>query len=295
MKVEKIVGNIGVLIRDEIQKSMIAKKTIEKEKESFDTLRGIKKAILNLEDLNEVLENRRNFILKNPKKKLNEFFVFGQFVLDFEGDIRTIDKGIKESQVIIPGRAVVENLKCLLKENGNFWLGHSEFAIPKPKSICPICQKELTLDDVNNCVNISDEFYHFDCYQQKQINDEVDCFKKNVIDLVYDLEEYEIKILGNEYCSEDCCIDKPWILLKTPEGDIKMGWNKRRNISIEWQENYMPFNIKELFSIFRIDNGNNRAVFVKNYEDAKLYIQTVRKTVKVTDLKDKQLLLTKFD
>jgi RNA polymerase subunit RPABC4/transcription elongation factor Spt4 len=280
MKIEKVIGNIGDLIVTEIQKSMIAKKTTEKEKEPFDTLRGIKKAVFSLEDLNEVLENRKNFVLKNPKVKLNEFFIFGQFLLNEEGEVRTIYKG-KNKRVIIEGRPDVERVENLLKIEGGFWLDCNEFSIPKSGSICPICQNELTINDVNNCVNISDEFYHFDCYKNKQKDDEISDFKQNVIAHVYDSSEYGIKILANDCESREFLTDKPMILLRTPEGDIKLGWNEREKISIEWQENYKPFNIKLLFNIFKIDIRKHRAVLVKNYEEAKLYLHKVRENVKI--------------
>jgi hypothetical protein len=277
MKIEKVIGNIGVLIREEIQKSISAKKMLDKEKEPFDTLRGIKKSVLNLEDLNEVLENRKNFASKNPKQKLNEFFLFGQFLLDEYGEVRTIDEG-RGKRVVIEGRPNVERVESFLKTQGGFWFGDNEFSIPQPNSICSICQKELKIADVNNCVNISDEFYHFDCYQKKQEEDEISELKQNLIDHVYDSSEYGIKILEKNDDSKEFLTDKPIILLQTPEGDIKLGREKGK-ISIEWQENYKPFNIKLLFNIFKININNHRAVVVKNYEEAKMYIHKVRENV----------------
>jgi hypothetical protein len=251
-------------------------KKMEELKESFDTLGGIKNSISDLEKLSQMLEMRRRFVLENPSKKLNCFFVFGQFLLDEDGDIRTIDKGISNERVLIKTISDVETLSNLTKEKGKFWFGHSEFTIPIKNIICGHCQKELTIADVNNCLKIDNDFYHYNCHKEYLIQKKVDELIDKIFKKIYVVDRSQVSILPNGYCKKACCEDKPWIVVKTIDGDIKVGWNKQKNISIQWQENYKEFDIEILqkFSIF--DDSRERAVFAYNYDFARVCVKLVK-------------------
>ena len=48
-----------------------------------------------------------------------------------------------------------------------------------------------------------------------------------------------VEDIPNGYCSRGCCRHRPWFLITTPIGRIKIGWRKRV-ISITWDETNRP-------------------------------------------------------
>lgn len=69
---------------------------------------------------------------------------------------------------------------------------------------------------------------------------EIDKLSRGLMDIVYD--EAPFDLLPNGYCNQECCKHIPWLKFHTPDGDIVIGWRKRV-ISIEWQENFKPFDM----------------------------------------------------
>lgn len=68
----------------------------------------------------------------------------------------------------------------------------------------------------------------------------------------------QFELLPNGYCHKDCCSCILWFLFHTIDGDIIMGQRKRVT-STEWQENYKPFDMDELFGtedVTKLERGN---------------------------------------
>lgn len=55
-----------------------------------------------------------------------------------------------------------------------------------------------------------------------------------------------IKQIPNEYCSQPCCFSRPWFMITTRIGHIKMGWRKRV-ISIDWSGTEVQAKAQDLF------------------------------------------------
>lgn len=59
--------------------------------------------------------------------------------------------------------------------------------------------------------------------------------KLRAVFLLADIEVKSFHRLPNGYCPEDCCSHRPWALVETKYGLIKIGWRKKV-ISIEWSK-----------------------------------------------------------
>ena len=248
---------------------------------TFDTMNGIKKSLLSLSDLNEMLQNRMLFHMAHPNEPLNEFMIFGCFWLDEYAQITSLKKTQKDNANTY---ADVEEYQTFKMNNSKNLIFTSDgYDIPAANSICPCCNKQLTIDDIKNnpCVYIDGKFYHDSCWRNYRKLIEVDKFTRQLMNCIYKEKDYKFELLPNGYCHEDCCSHIPWFLFHTIDGDIIMGWRKRV-ISIEWQENYKSFDMDELFSeeeVTKWDEAGKRGIHAWGKEKACEYLKKVLKEV----------------
>lgn len=215
-------------------------------RESFDTIEGIERSLISLESFNQMLINRKRFNKMKPNEKLAEFWVLGCFCLDQYGQLLAVDKSEKYN--IIPCKDV-EDYAEFCENNRNFTLTglNGGFTVPSSGSVCQCCGKEFTIEDVKqNCIQDSGKYYHESCYRNYQRFIEVDRFTRGIMNHVYEMFKYTFDLLPNGSCNRKCCSHIPWFMFHTEHGDIKMG-SKNKVIFIEWQENYLPFDITEVF------------------------------------------------
>ena len=203
-------------------------------------------------------------------------FWLGQF-----GQVMSVKKTAKGK---LRTNGDVEDYETFKRLNSKgFTLTSGGYAIPTAGSVCPCCGKTLTIDDVKNnpCVYISGKFYHDSCWRNYRKLTEVDKFTLRMMDLIYKSTDYHFELLPNGYCHEDCYSYIPWFLFHTIDGDIIMGWRKRV-ISIEWQENYKPFDMNELFGsedVTKWEEGGKRGIHAWGKEKAYEYLKKALKTV----------------
>lgn len=246
----------------------------------FDTVQGIRRSLSNLEMLNEMLENRRLFSkVYGNSARLNEFMLFGCFWLDTFGQIMSVEKTTFGKLKVTRD---IERYEEFCANNGGFTLTSGGYNIPKADSICPCCGKKITIEDIKNnpCVYEEGEMHHDACLRNYKKLTEIDKFTRRLMDLIYKEEDYTFDLLPNGYCSQYCCSHKPWFMFHTPDGDIEMGWRKRV-ISIEWQENYKPFDM-ELFKdedVTKWGDKGKRGIHAWGNEKAYQYLATVLKAV----------------
>jgi len=102
--------------------------------------------------------------------------------------------------------------------------------------------------------------------RQKDIRDKFNaCFDCQVF----------MKQIPNEYCPNYCCVDKPWFIVQTKKGAIKIGWRKRV-ISIDWKDSDIKATADELFP----DEDTTKAgqlIHAWGYDKAKEYITILMK------------------
>lgn len=203
----------------------------------FDSTDGIRKSLKSLAAFHEMLNLRKLWTLNNKGKKLNEFVVYGKYVLDSLGQILLIK--YFDYEYTMPDVCTLEYFRENVK---TFGTTHHP-PIPKSNSACPCCGKKFSLSDLKKTAFglVNGKIAHESCrktyYHAKEINE----MTSNIMDLVYkDCPDFDL--LPNGYCNQDCCSHIPWFKFHTPDGDIVIGWRKRV-ISIEWQENFKPFDM----------------------------------------------------
>lgn len=248
---------------------------------TFDTVRGIEKSLLSLSDLNEMLQNRRIFLKAHESERLNEYMLCGCFWLDQFGQIMSVEKTAKGK---LKTKGDVEEYETFCRHNSKgFNLTSNGYAIPTAGSACPCCGKTFTIEDVkdNPCVYVDGKFYHDSCWRNYRKLTEVDKFTRRMMSVLYKDADYQFELLPNGYCNQDCCSHIPWFLFHTIDGDIIMG-RRKRVISIEWQENYKPFDINELFGteeVTKWGNGRKRGIHAWGYDKAYEYLKKVLEAV----------------
>jgi hypothetical protein len=86
-------------------------------------------------------------------------------------------------------------------------------------------------------------------------------------------EPIYVQAIPNGYCSSGCCRHRPWFVVTTPVGRIKIG-HRKRVINIDWSESDVHKSAEQLFpkeDVTKID----RSIHAWGYEKAKEYIQTI--------------------
>lgn len=253
---------------------------------TFDTVEGIEKSLLNLSDLNEMLKNRKLFLRAYGGEKLNVFMIFGCFWLDQSGEVLSVEKKKNRNLVSIYD---VEDYKTIRKNNNNEGLIHLTsgfYDIPTPGLICPCCCKPFTINDIknNSCVHVDGKFYHDICYRRYKKLTEVDKFTRRMVGLIYKDADYQFELIPNGYYlgDKDYSSYIPWILFHTIDGDIIIGTWGTTVILIEWQKNYKPFNMNELFGtedVTKWEEEGKRGIKVKDKNKAYKYLKMVLDTV----------------
>lgn len=201
----------------------------------FDTVEGIEKSLGDLESFNQMLCNRRLF--RATGKELKEFVVFGNYWLDKFGQVWTCNttEGFRKT---VP-KVITKRKFSLMAEDVIYCFGDY---IPEAGSTCPCCGKEFTIKDVayGRFGVVKGKICHDKCRRKYEHYREIDRLARMIVDIVYDKPQYEL--LPNGYCHKECCEHIPWLKFHTSDGDIIIGWRKRV-ISIEWQENFKPFDM----------------------------------------------------
>lgn len=236
----------------------------------FDTVEGIDASLVGLREFNAVIRNRMRYKKRHPNGQLHQFVVWGKYLLNDEAQVCRIRREDGKAAII---QAPVEPLGQFEHNNDCSYTivkGVIPFAIPAPNSCCPCCGKTLTIYDVKDgyCVYVNDKFYHEKCYQEYTKANEVLEIIAGLVAYVYDIDEYYYEYrhaLGGGYSS---------FLVHTKSGDIII--EKRKNIiSIEWQENFKPFDIKEVFSgedTIKWNKNGKRGIYAVTEERAFRYL-----------------------
>ena len=213
-------------------------------RKDFDSVDGIKKSLSSLSKINKMLTDRKRFIKAFPNEKLNEYIIFGRFLLNSYGKFQSIEISTQSLNVSYKD---VERLEILKRKNPNLQYTLSYFNIPDEDSICPCCGKKFTIDDlkVSPCVYADGKFYHFSCYENYMKLSLIFKFTKQLMDKVYTYS-YQFQLLQEKLKENNPLLPSISLLFNTPDGDIVIS-QKKNTIYIEWLENYKPFDIHELF------------------------------------------------
>ncbi len=92
-----------------------------------------------------------------------------------------------------------------------------------------------------------------------------------------------VEEIPNGYCNQPCCCHKPWFIVTTPIGHIKIGWRKRV-IAIDWTRTVQKKKTKDMFPnedvTMNSDYEDTRYIHAWGYEKAKEYIDKLHEVPK---------------
>jgi hypothetical protein len=256
-------------------------KEIELKENVFNTDDGIESYIVDLKSLHEII-NIRRVAYRKKHMKLNEFVWHNLLCFDAYGQTFTISEQVP-NEFKIPK---VENMTIpysYYRKMHNKFILYSSY-IPGPDEICRECGKKWSLDDLNDySVDEAEDYkllyFHKDCRKKYNERTQLEEFQ-NIFPGVYDLKDLKFVAIKNEYCSCEKC--KPWFMVETPDGCVKIGWRKRV-ISIEWLDSYKDFS--EKFEDQNVTKGfghcgNERFIHAWNIEDAAAYLKRAKDGIK---------------
>ncbi len=235
----------------------------------FDTLQSIKKSLHSLLALENIIKSRKMFAKSHSDAELKEFVVFKRLILTHDGKLGYCTGDYPQ---------IKEDVE---EVSHNSWYPHSD--IPSASAVCPCCGKPFTIEDVKNgTYKFVDHMpWHIDCWhdyrRRKEIYKVINCLMDYVYEPVKDQCQYEL--LPNGYWKDAPYI--PWFLYHTPDGDIIVGWRKRV-ISIEWQENFKPFDFEKLFgseNVIKWQENGKRGIYARGKDKAMEYLKKALKAV----------------
>jgi hypothetical protein len=139
--------------------------------------------------------------------------------------------------------------------------------MPSRNDICPNCNQRWNLNNLRDVIKQEEFMYHEDCnkfvlYEKTKKQFDYICSKV--------FENYSIHAIKNEYGSAN--YNGSWFIIKTENGDIKIGWRKRV-ILIEWLDSYkiFSFNGKDE-DVTKYFSGKQRYIHAWSVEKAIEYL-----------------------
>lgn len=115
-------------------------KEINKERDNLDSLYYVRRSIRSIEGLNILLRRRHEFYEKYHLM-LDEFVLWGRYLLTFRGTVQEID------QKFLCGKPVdLTTLNDFLKMISS--LRTKEIKLPQKTCVCAKCHKLITIEDV---------------------------------------------------------------------------------------------------------------------------------------------------
>ena len=223
---------------------------VEIKEEDVNSLEGIKTRVGDLDSLNQLLKDRCIYYKSQSEdKRLNKYILFGKYEIDNFAQIWEL---VDEEQIDVPDVCTpieFENAFRRAKNGKNCSRWTASSVIPKEGECCPWCTKRFTIEDVKKGKFgiINGKTAHDSCRKEYEHEREINKIINQLMAYIYK-EGLTYEILPNGYWGSDAS-HIPWFMCHTPDGDIKIGWRKRV-ISIEWQDNFKPFDI----SIFNSEN-----------------------------------------
>ena len=241
-----------------------------------NSLDGVTCSMQNLKLLNKLLSDRMIYNYQLGRGRLNEYVIFGRYRLDKSGKVWTL-----KEEYEVPGMPLactqnefIETYNKVKSYKLASWEGICN--IPDEGESCPWCTKKFTIDDVKNgrFDIINGKIAHLQCTKQYEHEREINKIIY-LMELVYK-DGLTFDLIPNGYCKNPCCAHIPWFLCHTPDGDIEIG-RREREISIEWKENFKPFDM----SIFDSKNVTKweRGIHAWGIDKAYEYIKKVKDTV----------------
>jgi len=206
--------------------------------DDYDTAEGLDRTIQTLSDIHDVRHERHKAGYERHEN-LNEFIVLGRFWMDTCGNFMpcTFDHydGQKKYDAdwlhnSLPKVVTLDQVKI----TGVSITGNMDTNLPKPGDKCEECGDEWTLE---NCHDVT-PYRHENNIKRHKYCAYVALVHKAFIEYTdmlvrAGMAKCPLIPIQNEYWNEPQ--SEPWFLIRTPRGDIKIGWRKSV-INIDWKD-----------------------------------------------------------
>lgn len=247
-----------------------------KSRVQFDSVCGIESSLTSFSVFRQLLNNRCIYHFCNSNTPLNEFVVNSCILLDQFGQVFRIEIEDGNKDLVKHG---VETKRDFFRRIGKKSVLIYGYSIPMLDVKCPCCGKRIKLKDIwnNNVDKYDGEYYHNNCWRNYRRQKEIAKIIGNLVEIIYKPGDFTYELLPNGYCSRSCCSHIPWFLVHTIDGDFVIGWRKRV-ISIEWQENFTKFDMKELFdceNVTKWEENGKRGIHAWGKDKAYEYLYKV--------------------
>lgn len=233
------------------------------EDEDFNSADNIEKSLSSYEDFYNILRKRKAYY-DTTRNYNKEFLINGVLYLDVFGQV---EKCSFDSKIDFPKVVAKEDLEKYLADVR--W-SRTMAEIPNPKETCKICGKKFELSDIlsgNTIKRIesNDEFdyySHEDCYYKK-VRKENEEYILDCISSVFEKNDCAFKEIPNEYgCNCKLCQNRPWFVVTTAYGKIKLGARKRvDSITFYKEGKFGGVNFAELFKGENVTKSESRIDF----------------------------------
>lgn len=236
------------------------KAEIEKFKNTFDNNKYIFNFIKTIDDLDEVVSFRR-VLYKKFNIELSQILLYNSILIDNFGQILYKKSGVEDYAE--PSMYYEEYKNRFFKKEGDKNITLNFFNYDTGK--CSLCGEKFTLDDVKkNRISMHNrESAHEKCAEYEVYESNRKRFEYIVSSVFGNCIMIPVR---NEYGSES--YRGSWFIIKTNDGDIKIGWRKRV-IEITWLDNYKQFRFDgEKYNSTKCFNKRDRYMHVYDTNSA---------------------------
>lgn len=97
--------------------------------------------------------------------------------------------------------------------------------------------------------------------------------REEIIGLFNSVNMVYVEEIPNGYCSQWCCKQKPWFVVTTKRGRIKLGWRKRV-LEINWNDSNIKHKADEIFPNDNVTKFD-KLIHAWGYDKAREYINVL--------------------
>lgn len=230
----------------------------EPSKDAFDTKEVVEEALDSLEDFLKLLSNRAKYAKHHKGERLNEFVVYGWYVLTWNGELKVIDPELKERVEI---ENVVEEKEIFSFHNNELeiWMGDNAFIVPNLGQKCLCCGKTCQgIHELgsNPWIAFDEKVFHEDCYKLLERNRQL-AMVRGILLHAYKLEKLEILSVSEKKYKYKFLVK---ILGEKAEFFVSFGKNV---IEINWNHCFEPVDFEKLDRSIIVDKKNKMSIKVK--------------------------------
>jgi hypothetical protein len=219
----------------------------------YDTRKGITEALKDgLAGIHKI-SDERNEAGYERGERMGWWCVWGHYVFDECGNTLVFTEGGPDYYTFkSPIPSVFSREDWEASGDNRMWT-MSPGRVPPADDVCPHCLEGW--DHWNHKDHYFSPYgdrksYHETCFRMKQVQEETDWFEELFKEA--GLQVLRLRLLPNGYSKS---IGRPWFLVQTPFGWLKIGWRKRV-VSMDWKHFDVEVDGNKLFEDQQVTKGN---------------------------------------